>query len=457
MASSSPSRLKLIRLLDRVCRLAALLCVPFLVHGRGGAEAMIDIVAAGFVLRSGLAGDWRWLRTPWVPVAALWWGWLVVCSLPFGPFGIGGMPSFWQAVATIRFLLFVAALQHRVLNDLATRRWMRWLIVAACLYIAGQMLLQFVTGRNLFGDPRFGDGTLTGPYDKPRAAAPLSRLLLPVMLVASAWLLARISGRIPGRTLANRLLAGLAALLPLLAGVAIIVLGGQRMPMLLTLLGLLVSGLLLPRLRPALVLALLAAPVLVAVSAFVSPGSFHHLVILFSAQMHHFGRSPYGLIYNRAVSIAFANPLTGLGFDGFRHGCPDPANFRDWLPWGPASGDGGGAEICVQHAHNHALQALTDAGIAGLLLFWAMVAFWLANLARGLLRRQVIGQPALLHAWRVGLFAAIFIHEWPIASASAFTNMPLGGWFFLLLGVGLAEAAADPHMQPNRDSEGRDV
>jgi O-antigen ligase len=190
-----------------------------------------------------------------------------------------------------------------------------------------------------------------------------------------------------------------------------------------------------------LLAALVAAPVLVAVSAVVSPRSFGHLVLLFGRQMRHFGQSSYGLIYTRAASIGLANPLTGLGFDGFRHGCPQPIYFRDWPPWGPYPGDGGGAAICVQHAHNHYLQALTDSGVPGLLLFCATVLAWLAGLARGLSGHRGRHDP-ILQAWRVGLFAAVLVHEWPIASASAFTNMPLGGWFFLLLGIGLAEAAA---------------
>ena len=424
-----------IRWLDRLGAGAALLCPLFLLHGRGVAEALIDGVALAFLLRSALSADWRWTRTAWVPVSLFWWGWLVLCSVPFGPFGAGGWPGLVQAVAALRFPLFVAALQHRLLVPPGPRRLMRWLIVGACCYIAGQLLLQDLTGRNLFGDRRFGDGTLTGPYDKPRAAAPLSRLLLPTMLMASAWVTARAAS---ARGAGRRWLLRVASLLPLLLGIAIVVLAGQRMPLLLTLLGLLVAGLLLRRLRSTLLAALLATPVLVAVSAVVSPHSFGHLVTLFSQQMRHFGQSAYGLIYTRALSIGLSNPLTGLGDDGFRHGCAQPAYFRDWPPWGPPSGSGGGAWICVQHPHNHYLQALTDAGLPGLLLFCALVAAWLVGLGTGLGRRD----GTVPQAWRVGLFAAVFVHEWPIASASAFTNMPLGGWFFLLLGVGLAEADA---------------
>ncbi len=431
----------------RAMTVLALACPLFLLHGRGIAEAVIDLVAGLFLGWSWLGRDWSWLRLGWMRCALAWWGWLVVCSVPVGPLGIGGWAGLLQAVAVLRLPLFVAALQHCVLAQAAPRRWMRGLLAAACLYLLAQMLLQAVTGANLFGMPRFPDGTLTGPYDKPRAAAPLSRLLLPVMLVAATWLLQR-AGR--ARPEAWRWLLRVVSPLPLLLGLAAMVLAGQRMPLLLTLLGLLVAGLLLPRLRVPLLAALTSAPLLVAASALVAPAGFHHLVILFDRQITHFGHSSYGLIYTRALSIAAADPWTGLGFDGFRHGCPDPAYFHDWRPFGRPAGLGGGAAICVQHAHNHYLQALTDAGVLGLALFCAMVAAWLVALSRGLAGPARDAAGGALLAWRVGLFASVFIHEWPIASSSAFTNMPLGGWFFLLLGMGLAEAGAAPISQPIR-------
>jgi len=65
---------------------------------------------------------------------------------------------------------------------------------------------------------------------------------------------------------------------------------------------------------------------------------------------------------------------------------------------------------------------------------------WLAALGRGLWR-----QPEPL---RVALFAAALMQLWPIASSTGFTSMPVGGWSFLLLGWGLAEAR-----WPNRQSD----
>ncbi|MBE7211873.1 MAG: O-antigen ligase family protein [Gluconacetobacter diazotrophicus] len=423
--------------LDRAIGVAALLSPVFLLHGRGIAEACVDVAAIGFLGRSAVAGAWEWLRIGWVRVAALWWGWLLLCSLPVGPLGAGGWPAFGQAFATVRFLVFVAALQCVALFGERERSWMRGLLCAAVLYIAGQMGLQAIIGRNLWGQPRFHDGTLTGPYGKPRAAAPLSRLLLPVVLRAAAGLAKRRRG-------------ALLAALPLLAGAAAMVLAGQRMPLLLFLLGLLVAGIMLPRLRPVLAGVVVLAPVLVAVSAVLTPASFHHLVLLFARQMEHFRQSSYGLVFARAAAMGWREPWTGLGFDGFRHACANPDFFRSWPPWAAGSGsgsspglsDGGGAAICVQHPHNHYLQALTDAGIPGLMLFCATVWSWLLAAGRGLLR-PASGPDMRRRAWRVGLFAAVFIQEWPIASTSAFTNMPLGGWFFLILGMALAEADAD--------------
>ena len=392
----------MMRALDWTAAACVLLCPVFLLHGRVVADALMVVTSLCFVARSALARDWAWLRTGWVPVGLAWWLWLVACSVQ------GGLV---QALVAVRFLVFVAAAEHWVLRLPWRRVWLARLAALAALYIALQTVLQLLTGRNLQGYGRWGDGELTGPFEHPRAGAPFSRLLFPAVLPAMAAL-ARWSG-----------------LLLLVAGVLVVVLIGQRMPLLLTGLGLLVTGLLLPRLRPGVLAACAGAVGLLAVSALVVPPTFHRLVDKFSSQMEHFPQSPYGLIAGRAVAMIERHPLVGLGFDGFRRHCAEPAYFQGW-----DGGDGGGAAVCVQHPHNHYLQAAVEAGWPGLALFCALVLAWLRPLAAGLGR-----DPAPL---RVGLFVAALIQEWPIASSSDLLSMPLSGWFFLLLGLGLAEARA---------------
>ena len=401
----------MIRLLDRA-GLALTLALPlFLLHGRGIAEAVLILLGLLFAGRCVALRDWGWLREGWVRIALAWWAWLFICSVP------AGVGPAVQAAGLIRFLLLVAALEHWTLRDPAARAWLARLLQWAALYIALQSLVQFATGRNLYGYPRGPDGELTGPYAHPRAGPPLSRLLFPALLpVVGRW-----AGQAGWRPLAGVLLA--------LGGVAAMVLIGQRMPLLLTFLGLFVTALLLPRLRGVVLFSLVAAGLLLAVAPLVSPPAFNRLVTKFSGQMQHFPDSPYGQITARALAIGAAHPVTGAGFDAFRRLCGDPAYFQGWH-----GDDGGGAAICVQHPHNHYLQAFAESGIPGLLLFCALVLAWLRGVGRGLWR-----DPDPL---RVGLFVAVLIQEWPIASASAFSSMPLSGWFFLLTGFGLAEARA---------------
>ena len=115
--------------------------------------------------------------------------------------------------------------------------------------------------------------------------------------------------------------------------VGTIVLIGQRMPLLLTGLGLVVSGLLLRRLRGPVLAALVAAAAIVAASAVISPPTFGRLVTKFSAQMENFPDSPYGLILRRAVVIAEHHPVFGQGFAG----SATPARTRPISPAGPAT------------------------------------------------------------------------------------------------------------------------
>ncbi len=402
--------------LDRIALALTLALPAFIMHGRGIAEVMIALIDLLFLVRCARTGAWSWLRTPWFRIAAAWWLWLVFCSTP--GIGIGGTGSLIQAVVMLRFLLFVAALEHSILATAKARLWLQRVLAASAIYIAAQSWLQFAIGRNLQGFPRYPDGELTGPFLQPRAAAPFSRLLFPALLPAIDHLLTR-----------NRLAAFALAI----AGIGTVVLIGQRMPLLLTILGLVTTVLLLPSLRRIMLIALAAGAILLAATPIISPPTFYRLVEKFSAQMAHFPDSDYGLLAARAATITYDHPLFGQGFDGFRNACPDPHYHRGWS-LAPAHPDGGGTGICNIHPHNHYLEAATNAGLPGLVLFSAMVLAWLITLARNLGRNP--------DPLRVGLFVAVLIQEWPIASASGFSAVEIAGFLFLQLGLGLALARA---------------
>lgn len=397
--------------IDRAAAGLALILPLFLLHGRGIADTAGSLLGLLFVVRSATTGDWSWLRRIWMRIGLVWWAWLVVCSARWGG------EQVLQAVLILRFLLLVAALEHWALREDRMRRWLAGIVRAAFAYIALNSAVQFATGRNLYGWPRGAAGELTGPYREPRAGPILARLFFPALLPP----VMRLAGGAGWRPLGGALL--------LIAGAALMLLTGQRIPFLLTLFGLFVTALFMPRLRMPVLMALIGAGALISVLRFVSPPAFERQVVMFSAQMRHFPETAYGQIAARALAIGDAHPVMGRGFDGFRRACAHPRYFHGWY-----GGPGGGAAICVQHPHNHYLQAYVESGLPGLLLFCALVAAWLLALLPGLIR-----DPDPL---RVGLFVAALLHEWPIASASDFVALPLSGWFFLLLGLGLAETHA---------------
>jgi O-antigen ligase len=422
---SLPRRELALSRLDQVAFIAMLLTVPMLLHAHAFAEATMGVASACFVIRSAITREWQWLRSTWFRIGSAWWGWVVLSSLPLPAFGLGlgGSGSLVQAVIMLRFLVFVAALEYAVLRASRARRWLQGMIVISTIYIAIHSLFQWVTGYNLYGQRRGGDGEVTGPFGKPRAGPPESRILFPALVPPAASLLSRPFWL-------NT--AGAYALL--LSGVGIMVVISQRMPLLLTILGLFITALLLPKLRPVVLVACVAGAMLVAATIVLSPPTYYRLVLKFSAQMDDFPSSAYGQIYTRALEIGRQHPLFGRGYDGFRTGCPMPRYFRPTLDGRLA--DGGGVRNCAAHPHNFYMEALDNGGVPGLLLFSALALAWLWPLARGLRSKP--------DPLRVGLFASIFIQLWPLASTSAFTSMPMGGWFFLLLGWALAEARWRP-------------
>ncbi len=251
-------------ILEQIALYGVMLLPLLLLHAHGMAEIVIGVIDLCFLARAALTGDWAWLRTRWLWVAGVWWAWLVICSLPIPGthLGEGGTRSLIQALATARFLILVAAMEHLVLRTPEVRRWIYRLVAASAAWIALNTFIQYIFGRNLIGWPPAGEGVLTGPFGTARAGPPMARMIIPAVLPAVANLLKRRSGRAT---------AGAYALL--LGSVVVMVLIGQRMPLVLTLFGLLIVALLIRWLRPLVLAAAVAGALLLAASPVVAPSA----------------------------------------------------------------------------------------------------------------------------------------------------------------------------------------
>jgi hypothetical protein len=400
--------------------LASLFLLPIgLLHARALAEAASAAIAVTFLLRCAVLHDWRWLGRPWHVAALALWAWVLASTL------LAGAPGhdMVQAIVALRLWLMIAALEDWLIPDPLARRWLWRLCALALVWIGLECWQQYLFGRNLLGDARWPDGSLTGPFWGPRAGSPFAVLLFPVLLPPSMALAAR-------KTWWPRI----AGLLLVMLGMATLILIGQRMPALLGLLGLLVCGLLLKRFRPAVIAALALGVVLLAALPVVSPPTYDKLVVHFEQQMSHFADSTYGQIYQRAATMMVTHPLAGFGFGGYRNFCADPAFTKHPLLNVPQHMEPSGLpEACAIHPHSFWLEAGVVGGVPGLLLFAALCGLWLWRSGTGLNE----------NALRVGLFAAVLEKLWPIAATNDFYTMPMSGWTFLAIGwaLGLAEMA----------------
>jgi O-antigen ligase len=407
------------------------LALPIILpYARSIADAVLSVAGILFLLSRAARSDWGWLRVPHTRLMFLLWVWMLLCTLV-----TANVQAIEQALAGLRLFVFVAALEYWVLADPATRRRLWHVFIAVAAWIAVECWQQYLFGTSLPGYRRFADGALTGPFLRPIAGGTYLAVLFPAILPLCLMLLRR-GGR----------LERIGAVAVLGFAVATMLLIGQRMPSLLMLLGLCVTGLLFRQLRVAVVLTLVAGALLLALLPVVSPPTFAKLVLRFTQQMETFWQTPYGWIFGRAVTMIQANPWLGLGWDGFRDNCMQPAYLGgvSWLPIAdPANPDG-----CNIHPHNYWLQIATSAGLPGLALFAALAVAWLRRIAGGM---DFLGNDR-----RAALLVIVFVMLWPIASATSLFTVPNAGWVFLLVGWGLAEArypsaqADAPMISPGR-------
>jgi O-antigen ligase len=399
--------------LHRVAIAASWALPVFLFYGRAIADILVTSIGLIFLLHSALSRDWAWTRRPWLWCALAFWLIQLAASFITGP-----IHSVLQALAVIRLFLLVAALESWVLPGQEAQRGLRWVFVVLAAWVVLEVWQQYAFGTNLLGYGRWTDGALTGPFEKPRAGAILVSLAVPVLFPMIIRMLQRAS-------LASSALAAASFVLLL----ATMMLAGQRMPTLLMVLAMTLTGVLVPRLRrPLLIAAAVAIAALLALPV-LSPPAYAKLVVKFAEQMSHFPDSPYGQLYVRAAVMVGMNPLMGLGFDGFRALCPNPEFFHALPTLGIVNTDIGAA-ACNIHPHNYYLEVAVMGGLAGLVAFVAMVVLWL--------RRLLLALHPSTDPDQAMLFVAFVTVFWPFASTSSLFTFDTAGWAMLITGWALA-------------------
>jgi len=194
-------------------------------------------------------------------------------------------------------------------------------------------------------------------------------------------------------------------------------------------LGLVVAAVYLPRLRLPMLAALALSMTVLIATPLISPATHGKLVGETQRNFHHFSQSPYGEIFTRATVMGLQSPWHGWGYRGYRAACTAP-RFNAGLPALHLPPTQLSLFACIQHPQNFYIQAFSDAGAPGLLLFISLMFYWTFLAARALWRNP---DPV-----RVGLLIGVINYTWPFASTDEFPTLYMLGWFFFFIGFSLA-------------------
>jgi O-antigen ligase len=382
--------------------------------GPAPADIAVSIVAALFLAHSIITRDFGWWHQRWLQVLFVLWLYMVIRTCLIADW----QGQMLRSAGWVRYLMFAAALGSWLLRNESTRYRLMLSIIASTAFLAGDGLLQYFHGTDLLGKPRIDFETLvrlTGPYSKPRLGVTLVWQMFPAIAGLLLW--KRFT---PSHA---NLLAGLLCILCLVT----VYLSGERMALLLMLMGFGLLGLLLPSMRRMAMTGAVVAVLLAVILSQANPLLFQRQIQTTETEIGRYWESTYGRTLISSWNITRAHPWFGIGAKQFQIECVKP--------------DYGAVDAqslhyrCPMHPHNRYAEWLVEHGFTGLILFL---------LAMGLLGWQ------LRLPWRVWqqqplasvLAITLVVRLWPISAGTSQFVPWAAVPFWLVNGWLLAEVSA---------------
>ena len=370
--------------------------------GNAAAEILLALVVILFSIHSVKNRDFAWLNKDWV--IALLALWLYGCLRSVFTDNPG--KTFIDALPWIRFILFAIALESWILVHEKWRNLLLNVGFVAVSWLAADAIFQYLHGTDVFGRPIALPHRLTASYSKPIVVIMIAWTFMPFLF---------------GRLVKKQTLLALAfAALTLTA----ILLSGERMAFIFSILSIILVTVFVPNFRKTGIISLFIIVIGMAGLMAMKPGLYDRQVKSTIAVISNLPDSPYGVIWHSAIDIIRDHPITGIGMGNFRLICPDSK-------YGPDDAKGLGYSRCASHPHNIYLEWLTEGGIIGLTGFILAMFF--------VLRRLLAHAGANRHNYLfIALMITYSVRLWPIASTTSFFH----GWsaipFWLVMGWALA-------------------
>lgn len=379
--------------------------------GQAVPEILFGIVIALFLIRSFIERDWAWVREPWFVALSVLWA-IIVLRSPFSQLPEAALS---RTLPWIHYPVLLAALTRWVLNDETTQRRLIWSLTITVLFIAADALFQYTAGFDITGKKTFGDLRLTGPFRKPYVGIVLVWLMFPVLL--------NLLGYVPVAKNKNNFLISAGILLSIIGTVLAVYLSGERMALLLCVLGIVLTFIILRSTRRLFFFAIIAGIAAMVTISLASPTIKKRQIGQSTSDIANYWHTAYGGGVLSAFKIWKDHPIIGIGMKNFYEHCKLPA-------YGTTSTE----ELvyrCPVHPHNIYMEWLVEGGLVAFLLYFSVAGTWFVRCWRE--RAMILSDPLL-----GGLFITLCIRFWPLSATTTQFTPWSASPFWLLLGFLLA-------------------
>jgi len=367
----------------------------------GCQEVVMTLVALLFVWQSWRERDFSWIRQGWFAALLALWAYALVRTAVSDPTTTGVL----FALQWLHFPIYAAALAHWILPEERSRNRLLMATAAALTFYGLDCLVQYAFGVDIIGRPAW-QNRLTSVSRKPGVGIEIAWLMAPP--VVGLWQ----NGR-----------RAFAIFLGALCAVAVL-LSGDRMGLLIMLATPILIGLLAPRLRKPMGIALPAVAALLGLILYFSPTMYHRQIDTTAETIAHLDQSPYGIVFKSGLEIARDRPIFGVGIHNYQAACLEPQ-------YGPEKVGAEQTPRCLGHPHNAYLQWLAESGLVGLGLYLAFVVLSLVKLIRWMPANR---DNLIFYA----LAASLALRFWPLAAGTSFFSSWSAEPLFLILGWSLA-------------------
>lgn len=394
-----------------------LCALPVLVFmSKAAADGILALTGLIFLFFSFKSNNFGWLSNRWFQAVLLF----VVFGMVTAVFSPYPKDAFVQSLIYIRWPLAAMALLMVFFNTPARLQTFEKAAFWFLAFVVADGILQMATGADILGHPSVEEHSrMTGPFAK----RVLGVYGLKLFFFAFIFVLMQME-----RTKKNIIIQ---SVLILLFNVFLLM-TGERIVFLLGFLFFLIwfGGVFVAyrELRKLIVTLVASAFSLFALVIALNHELFVKRFVPFVDAMKNFSDTTYGDIFHSAYQLWQLSPLVGVGSRMYTEVCVLKLGYpTDESLYQTVDG------LCQHHPHNIYLELLSQNGILGTLIFFAVLFFVFRELmSRALWKKDMMQMTVLL--------SSVFVIFWPLASSMSIFANNYAGAVWLTIAWALARA-----------------